>query len=248
MDQPETTKARISFKVSSFFSNSVIAVSESARKFYIENHFYNQKKLRVIYNCPGFKPMEHKPRIKEFSERSVIKLVNIGSLRVQKGQIFLIRAMKILQSSGLRFQLDIYGADRFGYGDTLHKEIRANNLCNVFVHDETKDVEKVMQQSDIFIASSIHEAFHMALLEALCVGLPSVATNIPPHQEILESMQAKVLVEPANAAAISEGVLRMILQKGLYTDFSKEALKRAEYFSLEKAVKKHYDLYSNSSM
>ncbi len=243
MDQPERAKARISFKVSSFLSNSIIAVSESARDFYIENHFYNPKKLRVIYNCPGFKSLEFKPRREGLSDKQIIKLVNIGSLRFQKGQIFLIRAMKILQSSGLRFQLDIYGADRFGYGDIIFNEISNLDLTMVSYKGETDSVGEVLTNSDILIASSVREAMPLVVLEGVMAGIPIVATDILPHREILNPVTTRILVKSESETAIADGILKLISQKEHYIRYSEELLERSKDFSPKNTVRKHLDLY-----
>jgi len=243
MDQPERAKSRVSFKVSSFLSNSVIAVSESAKNFYIENHFYDSKKLRVIYNCPGFKFQEFKPRTEGLSEKSIIKLVNIGSLRFQKGQIFLIRAMKILQSSGLLFQLDIYGADRFGYGDIIFNEISNLGLKMVSYKGETDSVGEILANSDILIASSVREAMPLVVLEGVMAGIPIVATDILPHREILCPITTSILVEPESETAIADGILKLIRQKEHYNRYSEELLNRSKDFSPDITVRKHLDLY-----
>lgn len=245
MDQPGTVKARISYKICSFFSNTIIAVSESAKKFYIENHFYDSKKLKVIYNCPGFRANSSSPRLQGLSEKSIIKIVNIGSLRFQKGQIYLVRALKILQSNGFKFQLDIYGADRFDYGHVIFDEISKLNLSMVNYKGETAAVEQVLENADILIASSVREAMPLVVLEGVYVGIPIVATNILPHREILGPIKTSILVEPENEKAIAEGVMKLIQDKDLYKRYSEESLQRSKDFSLEKTVQSHYDLYQN---
>lgn len=246
MDQTGTAKARISFKISSFLSNTVIAVSESAKNFYIDSQFYDSKKLKVIYNCPGFKSFGFEPRLEGLSEKSVIKLINIGSLRFQKGQIYLIRAIKILQSSGLQFQLDIYGADRFDYGNIIFDEISNLNLNMINYKGETDSVEKVLGDSDILIASSVREAMPLVILEGASAGIPIVATDILPHREILGPVKTSVLVEPESGNAIADGILNLVKQKDLYTRYSIELLERSKDFSIENTVKKHHTLYFSS--
>jgi glycosyltransferase involved in cell wall biosynthesis len=244
MDQIPSLRARVSFGILSALSRKIVAVSEGARNFYQESHFFNPKKVTVIYNCPGFKTCKIEPRNTGLRDKTEIKLLHIGSLRVQKGQVYLIKALKLLQMSNYTFRLDIYGADRFGYGHIVHKEVLDSNLTNVFFKGETEDVEAVLQDADILIASSIREALPLVPLEALSFGLPIVATNILPHREILGPVESKILVEVSNPKAIADAILNLVNDDVLYTKYSKEALNRSSDFSVERAANKHCELYN----
>jgi glycosyltransferase involved in cell wall biosynthesis len=245
MDQNTSLKARVAYKLTSAFSDTIIAVSNSAKEFYLKNRFYSSRKLSVIYNCPGLQADKIEPRNSGLRAKTEIKLLHIGSLRIQKGQIYLIKAMKMLEMSNYTFRLDIYGADRFGYGDIVYKEVSDLNLTNVFFKGETEDVETVLQDADILIASSIREALPLVPLEALSIGLPIVATDILPHKEILGPIESKVLVEVSNPKAIADAILNLVNDEVLYTKYSKEALNRSLDFSVGKAAKKHYELYND---
>lgn len=244
MDQRKSLKPFISYRISSILSTKIIAVSQSAKDFYEKNRFYGSNKMIVIYNCSGFKVNKVEPRSRGLSINNTIKLVNIGSLRIQKGQIFLIKALKILEESGLKFTLDLYGADRFDYGEIIFNEISKLNLSMVNYKGETDQVENVLLNSDILVASSIREAMPLVVLEALSAGIPIVATDILPHREILDPISSKILIEPANEKTIAEGILKIVQNENLYITFSKEALNRSSDFSLKKTVEMHYNLYT----
>ncbi len=243
MDQQFSIKSRISYKVSSFLSTNIIAVSQSAKSYYEEKNFYSPKKLKVIYNCPGFLAEDVSARNTGPSAESLIKLVNIGSLRVQKGQIYLIRAAKILQSAGINFQLEIYGSNSFGYGDQIFDEISSLNLSMIHYRGETSNVGEILKNSDVLIAASIREAMPLVVLEGISAGIPIVATDIHPHREILHPIEGSILVTPKDDKAIAHGIIRLIKDKELYIKYSEEAIKRSKDFSLKKTVSSHYDLY-----
>lgn len=245
MDQQNSIKSRISYKLSAYLSTKIIAVSQSAKLYYEENHFYPSRKLKVIYNCPGFLLEDISARNVGLSTESLIKLVNIGSLRVQKGHHYLIRAAKILQSAGIKFKLDIYGANIFGYGDLIFDQISSLGLSVVHYKGEANNVGEILKNSDILIAASIREAMPLVVLEGISAGIPIVATDIPPHREILYPIKSSILITPKDDMAIANGIMKLINDKELYKLYSEEALKRSRDFSLKTAASSHYNLYQN---
>ena len=135
---------KLSRIISSLFAEKIIAVSHSARKFYVRNRIYQEKKIEVIHNCTGFLVKNMKTRY--LSQRpDCIKLINIGNLRVQKGQIYLIQAMKILQKYPVKFQLEIYGSAIKDYDSVLKKEVSKLKLEDVFFKGATDDVQKALK-------------------------------------------------------------------------------------------------------
>lgn len=242
LDVPRPEK--LSRVICSILAEKIIAVSHSAKKFYIKNRIYPENKIEVIHNCPGFQIENIRPRY--LSQRPYcIKLINIGSLRVQKGQIYLVQAMKILQKYPVKFQLEIYGRTIKDYDNVLKKEVSKLMLENVFFKGATDDVQRALKNSDILIASSLREAFHMVVLEAMSLGVPIVATKIPSHREILKNVDERMFVEPKDPEAIAKSVMILVENLDIYNKISQEVLKGAEKFSIEKAVDRYYNFYKN---
>lgn len=245
MDQSTSFRARFSYKIISVLSKKVIAVSEGANFFYQKNNFFTAKKMVVIFNCPGFQVNSVKLRTEGLRAKKIIKLINVGGLRHQKGQIFLLQALDLLKSSPYNFQLKIFGVDRFGYGGILYEETSKLKLNNVLFLGNSNDLETEFNNADILIASSIKEAFHMVVVEAMSAALPVIATDILPHREILSTIPEKIIIEPSSARALADGILKMVEDESLYIKMSREELIRAVDYSVSHAVQKHLDLYKS---
>lgn len=237
----------ITFFLTSRIANKIIVVSKSAKKFYIDNIKYPANKLIVIHNCPSFTSSntskKRKLNLKGLSK--LVKCVNIGKYNRQKGQVFLIEAMKLLEDSPFNVRLDLYGEESEDYSEQLMEKCALLNLTNVHFRGVTDNVQKVLSESDIFIASSLWEGFHMAIVEAMSLGIPVIATDIPPHRELFEGVKEKLLVEPANSKAIAGAILQLLNKPPLYSRLSEQMIERAQFFSIGKTIKNYDNLYKS---
>ncbi|MDT8284826.1 MAG: glycosyltransferase, partial [Thermovirgaceae bacterium] len=68
-----------------------------------------------------------------------------------------------------------------------------------------------LSNSDLYILSSRYEGFGMALLEALALGIPSVATDCPSGpREILQEGRFGELIPIADVNAMAEAMVRTL--------------------------------------
>jgi glycosyltransferase involved in cell wall biosynthesis len=247
MDQSTSWRAKLTYKMISFLSKKIVAVSNGACLFYKQNSFFNKNKMVVIYNCPGFSTGHIKPRTEGVSHKRTISIINVGGLRVQKGQLYLLEAMKLLSDSGYKFQLDIYGADRFGYGEILFKKVKELNLNNICFLGEVENIREKYEEADIFVSSSIREAMPLVILEAIVVGIPIIATDILPHKEILDKIPNNILIETSSGEAIAKAILGLVEDNKRYVELSKAELLRSMDFTVQETARKHLELYKKLS-
>ncbi len=238
----------LGFKVTRFITGllatKVIFVAKCALEHYNSIHSYPPKKCFVINNAPGFKEKDFLPKKLNLNNRT-IKLINIGRLHTQKGQINLIRAMKLLGQSSKNFELHIYGGDYLGYQGILEKEIEAFKIRNVFFKGVSKDILTILKESDIFISSSLYEASPLVILEAITVGIPIIATDILPHKEILGEIPEYNSFVPVNDhEAIANAVEYMTLHSDYFYKISVGELERSKDYSQERLIDNYYNLYT----
>jgi glycosyltransferase involved in cell wall biosynthesis len=94
---------------------------------------------------------------------------------------------------------------------------------------------------DIFCFPSLWEGFGGALIEAMAVGLPIVASDIPPHREVIGD--TGIFVTPGNPDELSRVLKMLIEDPSLREEFGQKAKKRANIFSIEKTIKAYEDLF-----
>lgn len=219
----------------------IVAVSQSVKEECVRRRVAPAAKISVIYNAPAFVGGRTQPRR---HPGAALRLVNVGKLDMQKGQRFAIGAMEAIRLRAPGSTLDIYGPDAGGFGSVLRGEITARGLeAVVRLNGPVDTVGEALDRADVFIASSLWEGFHMAVVEAMSHGLPVVATDIAPHREIMAGMPESILVEPGSAAAIADAVIRLSADPLFYERLSAAGMERARFFSQQRMVGEYYALY-----
>ncbi len=234
----EDKKVRL---LTSIFATHLIAVSESARDFCVEHKLYPKSKISVIYNAPGF---ECKSIAAKTQQSDTIKIVNVARLQKQKGQIFLIRAMELLQKRGVACTLRICGEGP--ERNALEKEIERLRLTNVILDGLVDDIQGRLAAADLFVAPSLWEGFNMALVEGMSMGVPVVATDIPPHSEILtQEGMYDYLVKPYSAIGLADSIEEVILlSQQNYTLLSEKVLNLSKIFSMSNLITNYTQFYN----
>ena len=146
--------------------------------------------------------------------------------------IFIIR-MK-LKKDGFDIQLRIVGTGELEASlksQCEQLEIIDNCEFTGFV----KPAYPYMKASDIFLSTSEAEGYPLVLCEALCLGLPIVATNITGASEILDNSKYGLLVGE-DVDAIYQGVKELLKNDDLREHYAHMAKERAMSFSVEKIV------------
>ena len=96
-------------------------------------------------------------------------------------------------------------------------------------------------KADIFLNTSESEGYPLTICEALCLGIPIVATSITGATEILSNSQYGVLTEEG-AISIYNGVKLLIDNGNLREKYAKMALKRAEMFQVNEIMTRIYSM------
>lgn len=164
------------------------------------------------------------------------KIISVGRLHYQKGFDLLVKAMVPVIRKHPDWTLSI-----FGDGDLKENLnsliVRLGLDKNVYLQGQSDNIYNEYQQSSIFVLSSRYEGFGMVLLEALCLGIPSVAFDCPEGPADLLSYGGGLLIENGNVDKLSEGILCMIENKQLRIDCSQNRYKVIEKYSSENIYK-----------
>ena len=186
--------------------DGLVFQSEGARDFFAETV---KRKSVVIHNSVNV-PQEQFP-MPTVREK---KIVNVGRLHPQKNQKLLIEAFSKIASTFTEYSLDIYGDGALK--DELQKQIDDLGLTErVHLNASRKDVWQCIYTASLFVLTSDYEGMPNALMEAMALGLPCIATDCRPGgaRTLIEDGVNGYVVPLGDAETLAEKMNYMLSHK-----------------------------------
>lgn len=151
----------------------------------------------------------------------------LGRLSAEKGVEFLIDAVTGLVDDGLPIRLLIVGE-----GDerkNLEAQVAQKSIAHrVIFAGFQSNTESWLSSFDLFALPSLTEGTPMALLEAMAMGVPVVASNIGGVPKVVTDAQNGLLVESGSSESIIKAISRILHDPILSEKMSTEAQKEVK--------------------
>jgi len=136
-------------------------------------------------------------------------VINVAHLAGHKGQKYLVRAIPQVLAKLPDTRFFIVGQGELM--DELKETASALGLNRELVFTGFRDdVADFYRIADLFVMSSVQEGLGTAVLDALALAKPVVATNTGGLPEIIQDGKTGRLVAPADPAALAEGIVEML--------------------------------------
>ena len=138
----------------------------------------------------------------------------VGHLHPDKGYATLIDSVPALLARLPDASVVIVGEGR----DRTSLEYKAADLGvsnHISFLGERLDVPDLLHQFDIFVFPSLREGMPNALLEAMAVGLPVVASGVGGILEVVSDGENGLLVPPSSPGFLADAVVRLWSDAGL---------------------------------
>jgi len=187
--------AAVFFKISLFFikkADKVCAISDEL-KDYLSEFGISHDKLLLTGNAVQRELIRQAETAKIFEYDALY----VGRINDAKGIYDMVKVLKIIMSFRRHFILAIMGE---GDIDTLSRYkkyiVEAGLENNIIFLGQKTGLEKFnnFKKSRSFWFLSENESFGVALLEAVCCGLPAFAYNLSPYEKIY--LHDEVLISP----------------------------------------------------
>lgn len=123
----------------------------------------------------------------------------------------------------------------------LHRELDLGE--GVLVLGHRRDAVAIMGACDVFCLASLQEGLPVALMEALALGLPVVATGVGGITEVVDDGVEGLLVAPASPQALAEAILAVLGDEDLRRSMAAAAAERGAALSIDAAVASTEALY-----
>ncbi|MCC6941198.1 MAG: glycosyltransferase family 4 protein [Novosphingobium sp.] len=179
---------------------------------------------------------------------SPLRILSVGTISDQKNYPLLIATAQAVRDRGLidplpEFLVAGNGADLGKLRDSV---AAAGLQGQVQFLGERSDVRTLMQSADLYLNTSRYEGMPIALLEAMRMALPIVATDVAGNKELVIAGQTGLL-EAEDPQALASAIQSLANDTGLYARLSQGALVRADEYSIGTAAAHHLKLYGSLS-
>ncbi len=167
----------------------------------------------------------------------------IGELNDGKNQMFLIKMMKylVLINNNLKLLLVGYGVNT----DKYKKVIEEYNLNqNVLLLGFRKDVNDLINLSDLIVSSSTREGLPRNLLEALAVGKPMLVSDVRGNHDLVKNDYNGYVFKLNDEKDFTEKLMYLINNKDLLTKFGENSYKMVQEYSLNKVLEEMKNIYN----
>ena len=227
----------------------LIAECEASRQFLLKKLAYDPAKVITIRNgvdlagWPASKIDRQGKRLELRLGAGDVLIGAVGRLDRQKGFSTLIEAMALLKDSPLRCAIVGEGPER----PRLEALIREHRLeGRVWLLGEKGEMPSWLSAFDLYCLPSLWEGLPNALLEAMALGLPVVASDVDGVPEAVDAGKNGLLTPPSDPAALARAL------KSLADDPQKRAALGAaakaavsERFTLRRMIAEYEQAYES---
>lgn len=160
---------------------------------------------------------------------AIKNMVYVGRLSGEKGLPILFQSLQLLKSRDYDFTLKLLGdgEDRQFLQQEAQRMGLADNIeFSGFVDQAT--IAKELRDSDIFVLPSFAEGIPVALMEAMAIGIPVVATYVGGVAELVVDKETGLTVFPSDIEGLAAAIASYIDDPQLAQQLSARARKKVE--------------------
>ncbi|TQR18155.1 glycosyltransferase [Psychrobacillus soli] len=167
----------------------------------------------------------------------------IGRLTKQKQPLIYLETARLAKEKNLPFKFHL-----IGNGELLSKckkYIKKNDLFDyVILQGFTNDINTTFKKTDVLCMPSIIEGLPITGLEAMAVGVPILATDVPGWNDLITHKKNGMLSQH-DAKSLLVNLEKLYSNVNLYNSIRKNAKNEVMKYSNKKMAESYLKLYSN---
>ena len=197
-----------------------------------------QKKILVVPN-PNHITLEERRLALE--QRKENRIVTVGRLIPVKNHKLLIDAFAMVSKEYPDYSLEFYGDGDLK--NQLQEQISELGLTDkIVLHGNVNNVPQHIASAEIFVLSSDIEGMPNALMEAMALGIPCVATDVSGVRDIITDGENGFIVPVGDKEAMADRIKKLIESKELRSKFSENTICVFSKFDKEMIFKQWLEL------
>lgn len=140
-------------------------------------------------------------------------VINVARQEFQKGQRYLLDAFADVVAKHPDALLLIAGRAGLATADLKARAARSPAAPRIRFLGHRDDAPELLAAADVFAFPSLYEGLGGALIEAMALGLPIVASDIPAIREVVEVDGNAVLVPPADDVHLAAAIASLLADR-----------------------------------
>lgn len=240
--------ARLGAYFSKWLPNKIVFCSESSMREHLKIG-YDPKKSCVIPN--GFDINIFKPNKREFQlirrvldiPSNALVVGHVGRFDPTKDHHGMVKAAGIIAKNvnTVYFIFCGHGINK-NNKDLISWLEEAGIEKHTRLLDEQNDMDRVFATMDVFVSSSVSEAFPNVVGEAMSCGIPCVVTDVGDSAIIVG--ETGLVVPPFNPKALADASIRLLKDKETRMKLGNKArLRIINNYSLDQVIKAYERLF-----
>jgi len=144
-----------------------------------------------------------------------LRIFSCGRLNPCKGHADLIHAVQLLGLRGVRATLEIAGEDEQGgegYRKTLERiiaEMKLEDSVTLLGAVSEDRIREGLERAHVFALASLHEPLGVAIMEAMAMGAPVVATGEGGVKELIRDGEDGLLAQAREPESLARAIVRV---------------------------------------
>ncbi len=205
------------------FSDYVLAISKNQLN---EIKHLGAKRAKAVYLSVNTE--EYKPNgISKSSEKLVLTISHLNKENVNRKSIWtILKAVPYVLAEFPDTKFVIIGRHMDAY-EELQKFVEQSELCNniefpgLVGHDEKIDY---FHRAMVYVQPTKHEAFGVAIAEAMSCGLPVISSKVGAVPEVLGD--CGLYTDPNNPKELADKIIMLLSNENLREELGKKARRR----------------------
>jgi len=231
-------------------ASAVAAVTDELRNYHAAQAWWNPEAITVLYNGVDLQEFSPQPQIRDSVRerlgipKDAIVVGSVGRIVPLKDFATLLKAVEVLvpETPNIYVVLVGSGSEVFRLQDYVANSPQLTG--RVVFSGVVEHVADLLNGMDIFVLPTLMEGMSNTLLEALAVGLPTVATRVGGNPEVVAEGECGYLFAPQDVPELVSQLRTLLRDSRLRTDFGRAARDRAlRRFSLDRMLRRYRDLY-----
>lgn len=245
---------KIIFKVANFFVFLQLLLSDEiifyTKEYFQSTWFYRfLKNKKIHYQLPPIKKLpvdkNYLNKLLKYKKNNSFLIGFSGRIAQEKGIEYLINSVKRFKFHVSRYTLLFagpYGKQVAGENKYFLKikNLLDKNKINYYFLGNLKEDElgAFYKAVDVLVLPSINstEAFGMVQAEAMILGTPVIASNLPGVNTPIKLTKMGILIEPKNEKQLTQAILEILKNRKKYTN-KKLVLNAQKIFDIKKVYK-----------